>query len=499
MGLRAKTFVVMLLVGAGIAGLALFVQQQTVRSSFGEYLIASRQMQAEQLAEELLQNFSERGSWTSVLRQGWRWPEMYRPLRRQPPPMRAAPERRLAGQRPPHPPPRDRRPPPPVHPESEPPANDDGRRQPMQISDNVRHFTLYDAERTPLTESDDANTERQWLALNSGGKRVGWLGWVTPAMAHHPLDNKFWAEQRRNMLTISSVAFLLAALAAWVFSGLMLGRIRLLSQAVSGVAQGNHAWELTDRSSDELGQLARDINAMSDALQQSREREQQWLADIAHELRTPLAVLRGELEALQDGVRQNSPAAIRSLQDEVTHLNRLIDDLHLLSISESGQLSLNRQNVDLVELLQTVASSHQSALLQRQLPLTLAVPESLPAYIDEHRLRQVLDNLIVNVQRYATPGDVELRAEAAGNSVVLTLSDAGPGVSASERERLFNRLYRTDSARDRAHGGSGLGLAICRGIVLAHGGTIQALPSTAGGLSIRITLPLHGTSQGIQA
>ncbi len=501
MGLRAKTFIVMLLVGSGIAGLALAVQQQTVRTSFREYLIASRQMQAEQLAEELLQNYADTERWRGVLRQAWRWPEMNRPLHRQPPPPRDAAGRPGARRPPPQgleaaddaprlraaPPPRE---PPPDAFRAAGPAGAQNR-----VGNNLRYFTLYDRDRVPLTEGHPGKARMQWLELTVQGERVGWLGWATPEADNHPLDSRFWAEQQANMIIISLSAFLLATIAAWVFSGLMLGRIRLLSQAVSGVARGNHAWQLADRSSDELGQLARDINAMSGALQQSREREQQWLADIAHELRTPLAVLRGELEALQDGVRETSPQAITSLQQEVSHLNHLIDDLHLLSSSESGQLSLHRELTDLAELLRSVAGSHQAELAQRDLRLRIDLPPTLAAWVDEHRIRQVIDNLLVNVQRYATPGPVELTALTRDDRVVIRVSDSGPGVPPAERERLFNRLYRTDSARDRAHGGSGLGLAICRGIVQTHGGEIRALASPISGLTIEITLPRHESSQ----
>lgn len=491
MGLRTKTFVVMLLVSAGIAGLALSVQQQTVRSNFREYLLAARQMQAEQLAEELAQTYAQLGDWDLVVRQAWRWPEMFPPKHRP-----RAPDNR-------RPPPRAARPPrnaPPHRRESRPrpadenaaPASDSAqvRSDKPAASSQVRQFTLYDSQRETLTATDvQKDADKRWHAITLQQQTIGWLSWLTPEAQEHPLDAMFWAEQRRNMLMISGMALVVATLAAWIFSGLLLGRIRRLSGAVSRVADGDHGTAVADASADELGELARNFNTMSHRLQQAREREQQWLADIAHELRTPLAVLRGELEALQDGIRQNTPAAMTSLQDEVTHLSRLIDDLHLLSSSESGQLALQCAPTDLNVLIRSIAHNHKHALQTRQLDLQLELPASLSACVDEHRIRQVLDNLLVNVCRYATPGRVVVQARSSAAQLVLSVADSGPGLSPNEREQLFNRLYRTDTARSRERGGSGLGLAICRGIIVAHGGQISASRSAAGGLQITIHLP----------
>lgn len=483
MRLRTKTFLVMLVLCGGIAALALAIQQRTVLSSFRAYLQAAQHMQAEQLATELAQSYAETGGdWEAVLRLAWRWPEMYPPLRSSPHADKRLPPHRRD---PRHPGPRPHR----RDPVLPPPKAMDRATTGVGHS-QVRQFAIYDAQSQPLSIGVDAtDRDPNWLEITAEGQTIGWLIWANPQLEEHPLDTRFEAQQRRNMLFIGATALLLAVFFAWLFSGLLLGRIRRLSAVVSAVAEGQYGTAVRDESADELGLLAADFNTMSQRLKQARVREQQWLADIAHELRTPLAVLRGELEALQDGVRRATPAAITSLQDEVTHLNRLIDDLHLLSSSESGQLTLNRQSTDLVSLIRKTCRGHAAALKTRQLELEYDLPEELTLVIDEHRIRQVLDNLLANLCRYANPGPVQVQARTAGSQVRLHIADSGPGLSETEYQQMFNRLYRADAARTRAKGGSGLGLAICRGIIEAHGGRISAAPSAAGGVQINMSLP----------
>ena len=200
------------------------------------------------------------------------------------------------------------------------------------------------------------------------------------------------------------------------------------------------------------------------------------MADISHELRTPLAVLRAELEAIQDGIRPMTPAALEPLQGEVQQLGKLIDDLHELSVTQNGALSYRFAVLDLDGVLQAALAAVRGRFADAGLALETA-PAGAVLLIegDERRLQQLFANLLENALRYTDAGGrVAARIQPHADRVDIHIEDSAPGVDAAHRERLFERFYRVEGSRNRASGGSGLGLAICRNIVEAHGGTIQA-------------------------
>lgn len=217
-----------------------------------------------------------------------------------------------------------------------------------------------------------------------------------------------------------------------------------------------------------------------------------FMADISHELRTPLAVLRGELEAIQDGVRQFTPESVTSLQAEVATLTKLVDDLHQLSMSDEGALAYQKKSVDAVSLVEIAAGAFRERFASRNLTLSLELPESATVFGDPHRLMQLFNNLLENSLRYTDSGGRTLiQLIPRDNTLLLRFADSGPGVSDEQLQRLFERFYRTEGSRNRASGGSGLGLAICLNIVEAHGGAIHAAHSPFGGVSITVELPLE--------
>jgi two-component system sensor histidine kinase BaeS len=216
------------------------------------------------------------------------------------------------------------------------------------------------------------------------------------------------------------------------------------------------------------------------------------VADISHELRTPITVIRGEIEALMDGIRQASPAAFESLHAEVLHLNKLVDDLHQLTLADAGALSFHWRTVDLRDVLEPVLARYRLRAASAGLTLRVSLPpDPLPLDADADRLTQVLVNLLENCVRYTdNGGQISVAAPRAGARALLTIEDSTPGVPADALAHLFDRLYRVDSARTRERGGSGLGLAICKAFIEAHGGGIKAAPSPLGGLRMTIDLPL---------
>jgi two-component system, OmpR family, sensor histidine kinase BaeS len=209
-------------------------------------------------------------------------------------------------------------------------------------------------------------------------------------------------------------------------------------------------------------------------------------------------VLRGELEALIDGVRTPDANAVRSLREEVRRLEALIQDLHLVSTAESGGLRLTLAQTDVGALARQAAERFRERLRAKGFELQIvgaASAATLSANVDSQRLDQFLANLLENALHHATPpGPITVTARAEGDAIVLTVADAGPGVPPDALPRLFDRLYRVESSRTRGNGGAGLGLAICKSIVEAHGGRIEARGSALGGLEILVRIPCRSAS-----
>ena len=214
------------------------------------------------------------------------------------------------------------------------------------------------------------------------------------------------------------------------------------------------------------------------------------MADIAHELRTPVAILKGEIEAMQDGVRPVSEQTTASLREEVDHLARLVDDLQTLALSDAGALNLQMESVNFSVITCQSGEAYRARLAARGIELRLHIGEGIILDADPQRLKQLLNNLLENCCRYVDKGGrVILSLAAKDKTVVLNLDDSGPGLETEQMERLFERFYRVEGSRSRLTGGSGLGLAICRNIVETHQGSIRAENSSMGGLRIHVELP----------
>jgi two-component system, OmpR family, sensor histidine kinase BaeS len=247
----------------------------------------------------------------------------------------------------------------------------------------------------------------------------------------------------------------------------------------------------------ELHELVSGFNTMAERLEIDEDQRRSLLADVSHELRTPLAVVRGNLEAIVDGVHPADREHLATILDETLVLGRLVDDLRTVALSEAGRLPLHREPTDLGLLLEEAGRSFEALAAAGQVTIVVAGqidPELPPLDIDPVRIREVLDNLIANALRYTPPGGtVTVRAEQpAGRSAVeVTVADTGSGIAPEVADHLFDRFAKTTESR-----GSGLGLAIARHIVEAHGGSIEAAGGPAGGTTIRFSLPLVGPSPG---
>ena len=329
------------------------------------------------------------------------------------------------------------------------------------------------------------------LPIEVDGQTVGYLAMAPFQSVTEAGGELLLRRQLLASLIVGGLALLLAALIAGWATRRLLTPVREVAAATHRLAAGNYTERVQVQSDDEVGQLARDFNQLALTLERNEKMRRGFMADISHELRTPLAVLRGELEALEDGVRQLDGNSLRSLQQEVDQLTKLVADLYELSLADVGALTYRKQPLDLVELLQQALAGAVERCQAHGLKLELRLPMSaMPVLGDPSRLRQLIGNLLENSLRYTQSGGllrIELREEA--GRICLDWQDSAPGVQEIDLSRLFERFFRGDASRCRSKGGSGLGLAICRSIAEAHGGSLNARASSLGGLGLYLCLP----------
>jgi two-component system, OmpR family, sensor histidine kinase BaeS len=286
-----------------------------------------------------------------------------------------------------------------------------------------------------------------------------------------------------------------AAVAVWV-SRRWTGSIAAAQIATRRIAAGEFDVRLDPVGGDELAMLMQDVNVMASSLQSLESSRKRWIAELSHELRTPLTVLRAEIEALIDGVRQSDALSLASLEQELTRLTRLADDFHQLATSELRALPIRCAEINVCEFVRRTADRSAQLLAKNHITLQLdesGVSPTLTAQWDADRITQLFDNLLLNSVRYTdAPGriEIQLRFDEAAAQVQLSFDDTPPGVVEAELARLFEPLYRADASRSRTTGGSGLGLAICQALVRSHGGSITARRSRLGGLGLDLALPL---------
>ena len=350
---------------------------------------------------------------------------------------------------------------------------------------------VVDTEGRLVGEPLEQEVERIGMPIEVGGQRIGTLLLTSRDLSgHSELGQRFLDAVNRALLWGSVLVALAALVAAAVLSRQLVGPLRKLTAASEAMAAGDLTQRVDVRTRDEIGELARAFNGMAQDLEAAEAQRQQMAADIAHELRNPLSVIRGTLEAMLDGVYPVDVEHLGPIYEETILLQRLVQDLRLLSLADAGQLQLVQTDVDLSSLLDGISDSVQAVAEERGVRLRSIVPqEPLVVVGDADRLRQVLGNLVSNALRY-TPagGNVTLRAWEQGGQVRVAVSDTGPGIAPKDLPHVFDRFYRADAARDRASGGSGLGLSIARALVEAHGGQMQVESTLGEGTTFTIVL-----------
>ncbi|MEU6167251.1 sensor histidine kinase [Streptomyces tanashiensis] len=321
----------------------------------------------------------------------------------------------------------------------------------------------------------------------------------TAAVAPQPLTVRLGAvDDAGQTLAAGPTALVAAGVAAAVLAcALLLGRavlrpVRALTAASRGLGEGDLGRRVPASGRDEIAELGRSFNRMAGSLQDSEERQRRLVGDIAHELRTPLANLRGYLEALQDGVLEADAELLDSLHEEVLLQQRIVDDLQDLALAEAGALTYHRRSLDARELVEACRTAHSARAAAAGVALEAvgAGPGTVRLYGDPDRLRQALGNLVGNAVRHTAPGGgVRLELDERDEMVRIAVRDTGSGIPAADLPHLFDRFWRADAARGRATGGSGLGLSIARQIVADHHGAVEVASEVGVGSVFTVVLP----------
>lgn len=552
-GIRIKLFLAILAVCAAMAVGMSVATRMSFQNGFFEYLTEIEQDRVNALADELAEDYKQQKSWKS-LRDARNWRRKILRFTRKSALQQAGIE--LPPEPPPPPPPANKktqaqaqkrnqgkRPPPP-----EPLAS-------LSASEQARHvwesahlrssLGLFDKDKTTLVAGVPPGAEAAWLPIVLEGQTVGWLSRMPMQGITDSIDLRFHEQQRTAMLLITILGILLAAAAAMLMANYLIAPLKRFTDTTSRLAAGDFSARVTrperkkplaflkeeiakilasrpgqlrPRSArtaqqpkrkreqmavrraapeapwqgDELQVLARQLNHLAGVLELNEKARRTFMAEIAHDLRTPLAVLKGEIEALQDGVRQVTPESLASLRAEVELMGRLVDDIHTLSLADVGMLKYDFTVFDLIPCITSALYAVKDRMQNRDLALDASLPQG-PVFVhaDPTRLGQVLRNILENSLRFTdSGGTVQVRCHGDGKNVLVDILDSAPEVPEEQLPGIFDRFRTGDAARNRGKSGSGLGLAICRTLVEAQGGEIRALPSPLGGLWIRVQLPL---------
>ncbi len=330
------------------------------------------------------------------------------------------------------------------------------------------------------------------IPIQVDGDRVGTLLLQNLAIQQDQRELAFLRRLNLFLFWVAAGTVGLAILLAVWLSRTLTRPVRELTAATRAISKGQLGVTVPVRSADELGELAQSFNQMNAELERSMQLRRQMTADIAHELRTPLSLILGHAEAVHDGVLPPSEKSFEIIREEALRLERLIDDLRVLSLADAGELSLEFQPADVGEWLRGVSERYQRLVEEKNIELAVEIAPDLPKVdMDSARMAQVMTNVLDNALRY-TPkgGKIFLSASMAAEGLRLVIQDSGLGVSQEDLERIFDRFYRTDPSRQRGDGGSGLGLAIAKSLVEKHGGSIRAQSEPGEGLRIEICLPV---------
>lgn len=327
------------------------------------------------------------------------------------------------------------------------------------------------------------------------GKTIAFLYYYDPEVAHLSKLRMGIRDSTTVLLIAGATVFVLLSLpVAYWLSKRLTAPLRSMIPAIDRLGQGELGIQVPVVSRDEYGKTAKAFNEMSQQLQQAEEIRRNLFANVAHELRTPLTILQGKLEWIQQRGQPVQPESLLPLQDELIRLNRLVDDLHQLSLAEAKKLPLDQKPTDIPQLLSRIIDRIQPDADRKGVEIRLHCDAGIPSIsVDSNRITQVFLNLLTNALRYTPPGgSVKIDITEKKEGLQIQVSDTGVGIPPEHLPHLFNRFYRTDESRARSRGGMGLGLAIAKEFVMAHHGTIEVESTPDQGTTFIVELPFQG-------
>ncbi len=441
---------------------------------FLEYVAEQELDTINEAAKSLATAYQEAGGWDEIRDNPRSWRDLLRNSSGQPP-----------GGRRPGPPPS------PGGPPGGPPPDD-----PFELA---RRISLIDASGGVVIGRHGSTDSARTVPVVVDDITVGYVSIEPRRQLTDQIDQEFAKEQERSIYVIALAALVLAALISALLARQLTRPIRSLAAGARAISDGEYNTRIPEVRNDELGDLAHEFNELAVTLDGNRVARRQWVTDIAHELRTPLAVLRGELDAIEDGIRTFDAASQQSLQDETSRLMSLVGELHDLTVHDEGRQNYHLESFDIATVLGDVLASSKNRMVDAGIDLTSDLPDHhTMVFADATKLERVFLNLVENTLRYTdAPGRLHVICRESDDSVIIEFADSAPGVPPGKQERLFDRLYRVDESRSRNTGGSGLGLAICKAIVKAHHGDIEALASEFGGILIRVRLPIADSVKAV--
>ena len=323
------------------------------------------------------------------------------------------------------------------------------------------------------------------------------VGYLIPSGGNPVIPGNFESQLLSRLQQATLIAALIsggiAIILGLILAQIILKPVKVLTNAANHMAQGDLDQRVNVKTSGEIGALGKTFNLMASSIQAAEKQRRAMTSDIAHELRTPLAVQQANLEALQDGVYPLTIENLTSVIEQNRLLTRLVDDLRTLAMADSGELSLNLRSVDLPVVCTRIVQRFEAAMAATGIQVRQSVEPDLPlVQADPERIEQILHNLLQNAQRYTPANEIlDLTLSMQGQMVLVQVRDHGPGIPVEDLEKIFERFYRVDKGRGRVKGGTGLGLAIARKLAEAHGGSLIASNHPDGGAIFTLKLPVY--------
>jgi two-component system sensor histidine kinase BaeS len=359
-------------------------------------------------------------------------------------------------------------------------------------------FALYDKDMNYLAGGEYSPEDMHIFPVEAEGKTVAHFGALKfDKLPPNPFAEKFLESQVSLLIMTSLIVLAMVTITAWLLTRNMLYPLKKLGDATKRITERDFDVELEITTSDEIAELTCNFQKMINTLKEYEQKQSRWISDISHELRTPLSVILGSIEAIQDGVRKPDADTIESVYKNTMRMKRLVNELHDITMAESGAMHMQMISVDILGELYSLLDFYEVRMAEHNFRISCECSlQNVKIAGDLMRLNQVFINILENAIKYAkSPGVMFVTCKKEEGQLLLSFEDTGPGVEEEHLPFLFDRLYRIDSSRSTTTGGSGLGLSICKFIIEGHNGSISAYKGEKGGLRLDIRLPLETSNE----